>query len=45
MLAAPVPVAAFTAPTKRQRPGASVIVAIAAVIAITLCAAAYYFLL
>jgi len=45
MLAAPVPAAAFPAPPKRQRPGVSVIVAIAAVIAITLCAAAYYFLL
>jgi hypothetical protein len=44
MLAVPEPAAALTAPVKRRRPGASVIMAIAAVIAITLCAAAYYFL-
>jgi len=45
MLAAPVPAAALTAPSKWRRPGTTVIVAIAAVIAVTLCAAAYYFLL
>src|SRR5688572_9988690 len=44
MLAAPLPAAALTAPSKRRRPGTTVILAIAAVIAITLCAAAYFFL-